>query len=224
MAETLTVVLANGAFPESEELLGMLRSARRLVCCDGAVNPLLAWRGRAPDVVVGDLDSMDPRARAEFPGAEFRRVREQDTNDLAKALRYCLRKGWRDVAILGAAGRREDHFLGNLGHLADFSEKLPRLRMETDEGTFSVVRGEGVVPTAPGRSVSFIAFDPEVRVTADGVVYPVEDLRLGSLWTATLNVCTGAEVRVRTRRAGAESPPLVLVYLARRGRGPEDAR
>ena len=38
----------------------------------------------------------------------------------------------------------------------------------------------------PGAPVSFVSFVPQ-RVTARGVVWPVEDLLLDSLWRATLN-------------------------------------
>ena len=90
----MTIILANGSFPERPALLAMLREAERVVCCDGAALSLLKF-GRIPDAVVGDLDSL-PAPPKELDGRIFR-VSEQETNDLAKAFRHCVRNGWLDI-------------------------------------------------------------------------------------------------------------------------------
>ena len=47
-------------------------------------------------------------------------MKDQETNDLTKAVNYVKTLGFREVLILGATGRREDHTLGNISLLAQF--------------------------------------------------------------------------------------------------------
>ena len=52
--------------------------------------------------------------------ALIHRETEQETNDLSKAFRYCLKRGWKKLFILGATGKREDHTMGNISLLSDY--------------------------------------------------------------------------------------------------------
>ncbi|MCL1921255.1 MAG: thiamine diphosphokinase [Kiritimatiellaeota bacterium] len=188
-----TVILANGAFPAGAAPLSALRTAARVVCCDGAADKLLA-AGIAPSWIVGDGDSVSAEARARF-AAQCAFTAEQDTNDLAKAFRFCLAQGWRDVVILGATGGREDHTLGNLSLLADFAREAD-VRMVTDTGCFTPLTASARLTSAAGQQVSLIACDAGMRVSAEGLKYPVRDLPLSRWWQATLNEACGAAFEV----------------------------
>ena len=208
-----TVILAAGDFPSHPLALEALDSARHLVCCDGAVRAL-ARRGRpAPDVVVGDFDSLPASARRHFPDALFHHEAEQDTNDLAKAFRFCLARRWPDPVILGASGRREDHFLANFALLADFSVDAPGIRMLTDHGLFLVLRYGARIRCGAGRAVSLFSLDPAQRLSSEGLRYPLDGVALDSLWRATLNVADRDVVSLSLER-----PSPVIVYLAHPGR------
>ncbi len=206
------LLLADGAFPSRLEPLTFLRKASRIVCCDGAAAALHRI-GRSPEAIVGDLDSLPAFLRNRYRD----RVRldpGQEDNDLAKAFRYCIAQGWRDILILGASGGREDHTLGNLSLLADFAREA-RVRMVTDKGEFRVLLRPGRVLCQPGQSVSLFSFDPGDPISAEGLRYPVRNLRLRRWWMATLNEATGSSFRVMFRKGP------VLVFLAHRylGRG-----
>jgi thiamine pyrophosphokinase len=183
-----TVLLANGAFPTHAVPLAALRSAKRIVCCDGAAEKLVA-AGFTPAAIVGDLDSLPEALRQRFAD---RLVREpgQDDNDLAKAFRFCLQKGWNQIAILGATGLREDHTLGNLSLLADFATQAD-VKMLTDAGVFFALRQAAAFATFPGQPVSVFSFDPQTAITSDGLQYPLVNLKLTRWWQATLNAATG---------------------------------
>ena len=111
------VVVANGLFPTGQQALELLRQADFVVACDGAVIGL--ENGRLPDAVVGDLDSLPEPVRNRYSD-RIHRVKDQETNDLTKAVNYVKTLGFREVLILGATGRREDHTLGNISLLAQF--------------------------------------------------------------------------------------------------------
>lgn len=204
-----TVILAAGAFPRHSLALSALRTAQHLVCCDGAVRAIAQRPDLHPSAVVGDFDSLPPSIRHRFPDTVFHHDSDQETNDLTKAFRYCLARGWRSPVILGASGKREDHFLGNISLLADYSAESSGVRMLTDHGLFFVVRNEARFRCDVGSHVSLFSFDPAQRLTASGLLYPLEDLPLATLWRATLNTATAPVVSLR-----AASPSPILVYLA----------
>ena len=189
-----TVILADGDYPSADRAQQALATARHVVCCDRATVRYVRRTGRVPDAIVGDLDSL-PAAFRKRHAAIAVHVAEQDDNDLAKAFRFCIGRGWRDIVILGATGKREDHTLGNISWLADFAAEAPEVAMLTNHGIFTVLQAPGgTIATEPGMQISFFGFDRNQRITATGVVFPVRDLPLRRWNTATLNEATGRRV------------------------------
>ena len=188
-----TVILANGAFPTGAAALGALRAAARVVCCDGAADKLLA-SGMEPSWIVGDGDSVSAEVRERFAD-RCRFVAEQETNDLSKAFRFCFSQGWCDIVILGATGGREDHTLGNLSLLADFAQEAD-VRLLTDLGVFTPLTASAQLESTAGQQVSLIACDAGMRVSAEGLKYPVRGLALSRWWQGTLNEACGASFKV----------------------------
>ena len=205
-----TVILANGLFPSHPTPLAALRSAGQVVCCDGAADRLAA-AGVEPDWIVGDLDSASAAVRERYPD-RLVRFSEQATNDLSKAFRFCLSRGWNDLLILGATGLREDHTLANLSLLADFSREAP-VRMLTDTGWFTALNAPSRLPSCAGQQVSLFALDPSTTASAEGLKYPVAGLRLERWWTASLNEAQGDWFQV------AFSGGPLLVFQTYSGRG-----
>ena len=189
-----TVILANGAFPMAPQPLSILHDAARVICCDGAALPYLQ-SGGVPTAVIGDLDSM-PDELKERLGTLIVHVTEQETNDLNKAFRYCMEKGWTSIVILGATGRREDHTLGNISLLGDFARQCPGIRMVTDDGEFTVMMRSGVCASRPGMQVSLFALDADTPLYSDGLRFPMAGLAPKRWWQATLNESLGESFRL----------------------------
>lgn len=189
MSGKLTVILADGDFPVHAYPLSLLQQAERVVCCDGAAVSLLS-HGREPDLIVGDLDSLSPEFKEKLSG-KIVHFTEQESNDLSKAFRCCQERGWKNITILGATGKREDHTLGNLSLLAEYAAVLPQIKMVTDHGIFSIATGFCRYSCRPGQQISLIALDPGAEVTARGLKYPLEELRLTMWWQGTLNEALG---------------------------------
>ncbi len=202
---SVTVILADGEAPSHEVPLSFMRNAKKVVVCDGA------WRtsvrlGRIPDAVVGDGDSLTSADVAELErlGVPVFRESEQDTNDLCKAFRFVMRYGTGDrIVILGATGKREDHAIGNIFHLADFAEEYPDIRIVTDTGIF-----EPLMP--PGREwddhlnvgspISIFATHPDTIMASEGLKWPLDGVRFDTLWRGTLNRIVSPHFSVRTDR------------------------
>jgi thiamine pyrophosphokinase len=114
------VILADGSFPTHPEPLRLLREASFIACCDGAAAALTDF-GIEPGVVIGDLDSLSRELEERY---RDRLVPDpdQETNDLTKAVKWCVRHGATELVILGATGKREDHTLGNISLLASYGK------------------------------------------------------------------------------------------------------
>lgn len=206
------MVLANGSFPTRGEALSLMESWRDgslscpLVCCDGAVNKLLEYTDRLPDVVVGDLDSILPIYKEQLRD-RLHHVCEQDTNDLTKAMRYIhAHFGKCRVAILGASGGREDHALGILSLLPGYMPLCTELRMVTDHGIFLVLEDTHDIEVSVGQQLSVFSFVPQ-PLTMTGVHWPLIEATLPELWCGTLNRADAALVHVVAPQAPA------LLYL-----------
>lgn len=188
-----TVILADGIFPSHDIPLGYLKDASRIVCCDGAARSLID-SGLEPFAIVGDCDSLTPDISVRYSEKIFRYT-EQDTNDLTKAVLWSTERGYNDITILGATGKREDHTVGNISLLAGYAEKSD-VKIVTDHGIFYPVLKSSSFDTYPGQQVSVFSLDPGTDITSKGLKYPLQNMKLTSWWQATLNEATGNHIEL----------------------------
>lgn len=199
-------VVANGAFPENEAVVKRLAGAQFIIACDGAAMKLLA-HGVVPDAIVGDLDSVDEELRQSFVGEVYCNP-DQEINDLTKALLFAQEKGYREVAVFGATGLREDHTLGNISLLGEHSCRFACLQMETDYGVFNAIKRNTSFSSFPGQQVSIFSLNTEVAITVSGLRFPIVNRRFTSWWQGTLNEAT--DTRFSIQVSGSDA--LVIVF------------
>ena len=178
-----TVILADGEFPRHEIPLSYLHKADMIVCCDGAADRLTS-EGIIPDIIIGDCDSISQLNREKYAHI-LHHVAEQYTNDLTKAVNYCLQNNIKQAAILGATGKREDHTIGNIGLLFNYLDML-EVKMVTDYGIFTPIKQATVFESLPNQQVSLFSNDNQ-PITSEGLQYPLDKLILTGWWTGTLN-------------------------------------
>jgi thiamine pyrophosphokinase len=179
-----TVILANGCFPGHAIPLGFLHGAERVICCDGAAENLLK-AGLKPDYIVGDMDCTPESIKKQFADILFYRA-DQETNDLTKAVHFCLENNWTEITVLGGTGKREDHTLGNLSLLADYAEQA-NVQMLTDNGVITPLLVTNTLESFPGQQVSIFSLHHDTLFTFHNLVYPVINRKLTAWWQGTLN-------------------------------------
>jgi thiamine pyrophosphokinase len=115
-----TVVVASGGLVPGDER--WLDDADLVVAADGGAASLEPL-GRRPDLLVGDLDSIDPAlaARLAAEGVTVERhPADKDASDTELAIERAREHGATEVVLLGAVGgTRLDHELANLLLLVD---------------------------------------------------------------------------------------------------------
>jgi len=186
-ADRKVVILANGLFPTAQRCLDLLKAADLLICCDGAADKLIA-KGMSPHVIIGDMDSLSSEV-SELYASLMIQSNDQESNDLTKAVHYCIEKGYPSVTILGATGLREDHTLGNISLMMEY---YPRIEVQiiSDFGVFFLTQSGEQVPTFVGEKISFFSIDNRVHVSSTGLKYPLNDLQLSNWYRASLNEAT----------------------------------
>lgn len=180
------IVLADGD-PVVPGDLPELPAAALVIAADGGLR-LAGPLGLRVDLVVGDLDSVDPAdlAAAERAGARVdRHPVAKDRTDLALALDAAVAAGAARITVIGGAGGRADHLLANWLLLAADAYADLEVRAWSRAARTDVVRaGRTCHLYAPvGSLVSLLPVHGTARgVTTTGLAYPLdgEDLAPGT--------------------------------------------
>jgi thiamine pyrophosphokinase len=178
------IILANGEFPTHSFPLYFLRNSLFTVCCDGAANEFIE-RGYIPNAIVGDGDSISTENRERFADILFTDS-DQESNDQTKAVKYCIEQNKKNILILGATGKREDHTLGNISLLMDYMDVV-NVQMVTDYGIFTPCKSSGKFESFVGQQISIINFGAK-GLKGENLAYPLSDFT--NWWQGTLNEST----------------------------------
>jgi thiamine pyrophosphokinase len=202
--DSYTVIVADGTFPQHDIPLGYLKNAERIICCDGSAQNLLL-AGFQPFAIVGDMDSLNDDLANQFADRIYF-DESQDTNDLTKAVTWCSDMGYKDIVIVGATGKREDHTLGNISLLAEYIKNV-NVIMVSDTGILRPLLKSSEISSSPGQQVSIFSIDPETEVTSHGLRYPLNRTKISNWWFATLNEALGETFSLEF------NPGRIIVYL-----------
>lgn len=149
-----------------------------LICCDGGARHLAA-AGVTPDVLVGDMDSIESLRLADYVRLGVKIIKhpaKKDFTDTALALDYSIGLHPERIHIWGALGGRMDHALANLFLLLKGKEAGIKMCL-LDEFCEAYIPDQEVnFENAVGCVVSLLALSPQVEgITLRGFAYPLTD-------------------------------------------------
>lgn len=179
------LIFTGGALDDSA--ISVIRPNDYLVGADrGAL--FLAKRGYPPHLALGDFDSVGAEELELIRDAagetrEFDAI-DKDWTDTELALRETIKRGFRDVVIIGGLGTRFDHSLANVhllntaaacgcnAKLTDANNEIRLLEAET--GGVERLEADDRYPY-----VSLLPLTPVVTgITLDGFAYPLDNATL----------------------------------------------
>ncbi|WP_010138852.1 thiamine diphosphokinase [Oceanicola sp. S124] len=138
-----------------------------VVAADGGAEVLLR-RGRMPDAVIGDMDSLGATWARRVPATAMYPVAEQESTDFQK----CLTRIEAPLVIgTGFLGPRADHMLAALSVLARFPERRCLLASDTDIAF--LCPPELVLDRPRGERFSLFPMGP-VAGRSEGLVWPID--------------------------------------------------
>ena len=175
------IIFANGDAVDPEIVRHWIAEADLIVAADGGTRHALSV-GVMPQVVIGDLDSLDEadRAQLERSGAQLIVYpTHKDYTDLELALRYARKQQASEIIIFSALGGRWDQSLANLLLLT-----LPELaqiptRIIDHHLAIQVIRDQAEIVGQAGDTLSLIALKGDAHgVTIEGCEYPLNEATL----------------------------------------------
>ena len=120
--------------------------------------------GVIPDLLVGDLDSLDPEIAEAFKEQSVQTIAfpsEKDASDLELALEEILDRGFTDLVATNVIGGRIDHELAALGNLAAVGERGLAVTVVESDQTLIFMNNPGA------RTELQVAFGSDVADAAE---------------------------------------------------------
>lgn len=204
----LTLIFANGNLETPSDLPGLLARAELIIAADGGANHCDRL-GVVPNMLIGDLDSVDPGILRQFAqrGVTIdRHPPVKDETDLELALDLALAKGATAVWLFGALGGRWDMSLANILLCAEEKYQALSITLPGSDCLMHILHPgkEFTVHRLPppGRKVSLLPLQGDVLgLTLHGFEYPLRDatLRFGSTQGIS-NVLTGPSGTVHLQK------------------------
>ena len=217
------VILADGNYPTAPYPLQLLKEADYIVCCDASV---LKLKGADPSFIVGDMDTLDSVHAEKYKDIIYKSSC-QETNDQTKAFSFALGlvpEGMpAHIHILGATGGREDHTLGNISLLMEYTKNTGKriapfnnimhkdiyADIVTDHGIFTPHFSSFTKSCRAGQQVSIISFDNTLQIKSSGLLYPTDNAKFEFWWSGTLNETTGESFSLQL----SHNAPVLLFML-----------
>jgi len=171
-----TVIFANGELSSPDKTRALIRPGDYLIAADGGLRHMRTL-GITPNLLIGDMDSLNEREIVEFAGAPaevIRHPREKNQTDLELAVAEAVARGGNPVIITAALGGRLDMTLANLLLLA--SDNLAGSDVSIIDGPQEafIIRGHSQVTGKKGDSVSLLAVGrPAQGIRTEGLNYPL---------------------------------------------------
>lgn len=169
--------------------------------------------GVRPHLIVGDFDSH------ENPHLDVETIvlpREKDDTDTVYAVKEAVRRGFDDFLLLGAAGGRLDHTLGNLSILLSLHAQGRRALLVDDYSEMEVVGREAAYIDDSFPFFSLLNISGTARgITVEDAKYPLRDAEIPCTYQygvsnealpgrrAKVSVGEGELLLVRVRRGAA---------------------
>lgn len=179
------LIFANGDLSGGAWLTPYFAEADFVVAADGGVRHLLA-HGRVPDLLIGDLDSVDPATVAMLEAAGVaveRQPRAKDETDLELALLRVANRGpVTTIYIFGVLGGRLDQTLANILLLAHPALAEKRIILVEKYQRAWLIQQAGQVSGEIGDTVSLIPLGGDAHIAhTSGLEWVLHDewLRFG---------------------------------------------
>ena len=196
-------VILNGQMPTDDTIIDQITNSDYIIAVDGSANKLFDLE-IIPDVIIGDLDSLQNIKNKDI---ELVETLDQNKTDFRKTLEWCIEKNILNISIFGISGESEDHFLGNYYTLSDFGEKIS-WKAFTDFSVISPCMGNKKFESFKGQKVSLFCMKGSSTVNSENLEYPLQSYHLKPSDDAVRNLSLEDHFTI-------ESTTTILVFQSR---------
>lgn len=165
------VIFLHGDKPQ-EGIKKYIKKSDTIVCADGGTIWAVAY-GLMPDIIIGDFDSITPSLKKSLEKEKIEWhtfPKDKDLTDSELALEYVIKKGYRDILIIGAFGSRIDHMMANFGMFAEAEREGAKIMIVIDKQEIRFIHDQIDLDGQIGEFVSLIPVKGDVTgVTTQGL-------------------------------------------------------
>lgn len=170
------IILANGCYNDLNFYRAQITSNDYVICADGGTNYALNM-GIRPDVVVGDLDSIDNNVYNQILdlGTIIEKYPcEKDMSDLELALEMAIEHQPEEIVIFGALGNRLDQTLSNINILLLPLRSDIKASIVDEFHQLQIVNKKITIAGTPKEYLSLYPLTGEVTgITTQGLKFPL---------------------------------------------------
>ncbi|MDH3730841.1 MAG: thiamine diphosphokinase [Acidimicrobiia bacterium] len=168
------IVLAGGDAPRSRP---PLPPSDAVIAADSGL-ALARWLDLEPDLVIGDMDSVDPDllAAAHKHGVRIERHSpDKDATDLELAIDAAIDRGASAIVVVGGGGGRLDHLLANAALLSSDRYSAVSIEWYVADYHVTLVTGTQAIAGSKGDQVTLLAVGGPAIVTTIGLRWRLDD-------------------------------------------------
>ncbi len=182
------VIVSGGSVDEAFTLEFLQQNRYDMMLAADSGMDFLYRNGIVPDVIAGDFDSVSaeayeyfirPLETEELAVAEILRLNPmKDDTDTEFVIREAIRRGAKEITLLGATGTRLDHVLANVHLLGIGLQEAVEIELLDAHNRIRMITGEVKITKQEqfGKYVSLLPFDGAAKgVTLKGFKYPLTD-------------------------------------------------
>jgi len=178
------LIFANGELQTPADWQARVAKADLVIAADGGAAHCRAL-GLLPDVLIGDLDSLNSVAHSQLEAQGVRFVihpTQKEQTDFELAVLHAAQAGMEEITVIAGLGRRWDHSLANL--LLAVQTRFVQIQITFLQGEqrLHILRGTNKLAAKAGERVSLLPLAGDaVGITTRGLIYPLqhETLQLG---------------------------------------------
>ena len=165
------VIISGGTISDYEYIKAQINNGDTIICADSGYNHAVKM-GLAPDIVVGDFDSIGKMPN-DIPCLSY--PSHKDLTDTEIAIEHARSKGLKSFLLIAATGSRIDHSLTNILLLKYFLERGETAVIVNENNKVMITDSQLRLSGLPGSIVSLVPLTDCYGVTTNNLAYPLSD-------------------------------------------------
>lgn len=175
------LIVSNGTIENYDFYKNILRNMDLIVCADGGAKHLINL-GILPDIVVGDLDSIDDIDKEFFCSKNIDFIKfpvNKDATDTELATDIVLSQNPKSITYIGTLGSRMDHTLANINLLKKSLDKGIQAKIVNEKNEIYLIDRQIDLENNGNEFVSIIPVSSSVKgITLEGLKFSLDDIEI----------------------------------------------
>lgn len=178
------IIVSNGNISDYSFYNGIFDNSDYIICADGGAKHLIKMNV-IPNVIIGDLDSIDEDDKRIFieKSVEFHKFpADKDASDTELALDFALSRNASEVVFIGAIGSRMDHSIANITLLKKLLDNNIKGKVINEYNEIYLLNNKNNQITLHGEKEDYLSIIPLSNIVKginlSGFKFPLKDAEI----------------------------------------------